>query len=256
MKKLPYFLLTTALIVTPALARAQDVPGASPSTVPPTATNATVQVTTPPKPPVGIRPQLQQIGSTTKALIQTARGELKTMILDRAAAFKAMMGSSTPEERMKMREDSKMAIQEKRAEVASTTQAAKLAAQAKFSQGVQTSVEAITTHLTRAIEQLTAIADRIDARITELQNAGRDMTSSAALLVTARADIATAQTKVAAVGTALAAALTSTTPKEKFGTVKTTVQTAEEALRTAKGSLQQALVSVKAEGAASTTVQN
>ena len=118
-------------------------------------------------------------------------------------------------------------------------------AKEKFGTAVQRSVGNIVDALTNAIERLTAIADRIDARITEAQSQGKDTATSTALLAGARTDISAAQDKVAAVGTALSAALASTTPKGEMPKVRAAVKAAEDAIRTAKQSLQKTLNSLK-----------
>ncbi len=184
------------------------------------------------RPPAFPSPEnIRRIASTTKPFIEEHRG----------------MASTSVEARMEMR----IKLEDKRQEVEQKIEAAKQKAQAKFSQAVQTSVGNITDMLTRHVGDLTKIADRIDARITELQGKGADMTQSLMLLAQARTDITTAQTAVAAVGTTLSAALSAATPKTEVPKVRAAVKAAEDAIHTAKDSLQKTLQSVRVEGGAS-----
>ncbi len=254
MKNIAHFAITAAVLFAPVVALAED--GSLPPPPQPTIGSAIRQIASTTRNEIHTdmqqsRDAMHALASSTRAAIlgdrQQGRQDIRAIILDRVAALKAMMGSSTPDERQQLRADSKAAVEEKRADIASSTAAAKLEAQAKFSQGVQISVGNIVDHLTKATTDLSSIADRIDLRITELQNQGNDMTNSAALLVSARADIATAQDKTTAVGTALTTALSSAKPKDQVPAIRAAVKAAEDALKTAKESLQKTLQSIRAE---------
>jgi len=165
--------------------------------------------------PPPVKNIIRDIASTTRAEIKDFRGEIKNK------------------------------IEAKREDVRTRVEEAKQKAKEKFGTAVQRSVGNIVDALTNAIERLTAIADRIDARITEAQSQGKDTATSTALLAGARTDISAAQDKVAAVGAALSTALASTTPKGEMPKVRAAVKAAEEAVRTAKQSLQKTLNSLK-----------
>lgn len=261
MKNLSYIALGLGLLLAPTFVLAQEANVSA-------SAEAKVETKTErPRPPIApapikntiqtgttLREEARDMASTTRAVMMTERKGLKTMLLDRAEAFKTMLGSSTLQERQHFREESRTALEQKRLEAKAEIDAARKQAQANFSAAVQIHVNNITDRLTNAANALTSIANRIDARISELQAQGKDMTASAALLMGARADIATAQDSVAAAGAALAAALASDTPKEKLAPVRAAVTAAEAVLKTAKQSLQKTLESVRVEGKATTTV--
>src|SRR3989344_5766323 len=165
--------------------------------------------------PPPVKNIIRDIASTTHAEIKDFRGEIKNK------------------------------IEAKREGVRTRVEEAKQKAKEKFGSAVQRSVGNIVDALTNAIERLTAIADRIDAKIAERQSQGKDTATSTALLAGARTDISAAQDKVAAVGAALSTALASTTPKGEMPKVRAAVKAAEEAVRTAKQSLQKTLNSLK-----------
>ncbi len=270
MKNFLYTLFGGALLLTPAFVLASLPPPGDADVSASAEVNAQVQVGgVPPKPTSETRlpkvapqdaehPLFPSPENIRKLASTTAAGErpgLKPLLLNRDTVLKMMTGTSSPEQRKQMREDSRDALEAKKAAIASTTEAARARAQVKFGEAVQTSVGNITNMLTRAGEKLVEIANRIDARITEKQGQGADMTTSAALLVQARADIATAQDKITAVGTALTAALSSATPKTEVTKVRAAVKAAEDALHTAKDSLQKTLESMRVEGQASGSAQ-
>ncbi len=246
MKNLHYIALTTALLLAPAfvLAEGPDQGGA---------TSATKPQTERPKPPVlpilpapgQILKNIRENASSTRADIKNIKDEIKAFVGAKRDDIQARFASSTPQERQQMRDDGRVQIEQKRAEVRTKVEAAKEKAKEKFGEAVQRSVGNIVDNLTKHIEQLSEIATRIDARITERQAGGVNMDASIALLTTARADITTAQDKVTAVGAALTAALSSATPKTEMTKVRDAVKAAEDAIRTAKDALKQTFDSIK-----------
>src|SRR3989338_4914887 len=203
MKNLRYIALTAALLLAPAFVLAEEADQVSPA-------SAAKPQTDRPKPPVlKILPAPGQIlknirdnASSTRADIKNIKTEARDFVGVKRDDIKARLASSTPEVRQKMRDDGRVQIEAKRAEVKIKVEAAKEKAKEKFGEAVQRSVGNIVDRLTRHVEKLGEIATRIDSRISELQAKGINMDASIELLTTARADIAAAQDKVAGVGAA------------------------------------------------------
>lgn len=192
------------------------------------------------------RAEIRDIKENAQNFIGQRRDDIRTLIASSTPAMiRSMMGSSTPETRQQMREDSRMLIEQKKADVKTKIDAAKEKAKEKYSENVQTSVTNITDRLTNDANNLSTIAGRIDSRISELQAKGVNMDEAVTLLTAARADIAAAQDKITAVGAALTTALSSSAPKEKLAPVRTAVKAAEDALKAAKESLRNTFTAVK-----------
>ena len=248
MKNLRYIALTAALLLAPAFVLAEEADQVSPA-------SAAKPQTERPKPPVlkilpltapgQILKNIRDNASSTRADIKNIKTEARDFVGVKRDDIKARLASSTPEVRQKMRDDGRVQIEQKRAEVRTKIEAAKEKAKEKFGEAVQRSVGNIVDNLTKHIEQLSEIATRVDARITERQAGGTNMDASIALLTTARADITAAQDKVTAVGAAMTAALSSATPKTEMPKVRAAVKAAEDAIRAAKDALKQTLDSLK-----------
>src|SRR3989344_1687472 len=168
MKNLRYIALTAALLLAPAFVLAEEADQVSPA-------SAAKPQTDRPKPPVlKILPAPGQIlknirdnASSTRADIKNIKTEARDFVGVKRDDIKARLASSTPEVRQKMRDDGRVQIEQKRAEVRTKIEAAKEKAKEKFGEAVQRSVGNIVDNLTKHIEQLSEIATRVDARITE-----------------------------------------------------------------------------------------
>lgn len=227
-------IISSVSLLVPAFALAQEADVSANAQV-----EAQAQVPRPPKPTLFPSPNnIRKIASTTKQFLDERPKP-------------GMMASTSGEVRLEL----KAKIEARRAEVAQHVQEVKARAAAKFGTAVQTSVGNIVDMLTRHTEQLVAMADKIDARVQELQAQGKDMSGSLTLLAQARTDITAAQGAVANVSATLTAALAAKTPKQELTKVREAVRTAEEAIRKAKDSLRQVLESVRAEGQISASAQ-
>ncbi|MCI0597515.1 hypothetical protein L0Y34_00340 [Candidatus Parcubacteria bacterium] len=91
------------------------------------------------------------------------------------------------------------------------------------------------------LERLKGLADRIEARINELADAGEDVSAARAALGEADDALAETERAIEAVKDAMHTALDSDTPREKLQAVKTLAQTAKEALRAAHQALMEAV---------------
>lgn len=192
---------------------------------------AKVSSTTPPKPRLG--PAIKDIASSTRAL------------------------SSSTVEMVKARVEAiKQLIEKKREDMKHRADNARQIAKERFGEHVETLVGKVSVRLASTSANLSAIADRMDARIDTLQDEGHDMDGSIALLATARTDISAANDKILAVNTALEAAMGTTTPKAQMPAVRAAVKAAEDALKLAKDDLMKTLRSIKVEAGATTTVSN
>ncbi len=246
MKNLQYIALTAALLLAPAFVLAEEADRVSP-------TSAVKASTERPKPPVlkilpapgQILKNIRENASTTRVEIKNVKEDVRAFTGAKKDVIVARVASSTPEERKQIREEGRMLIEQKKAEVRTKVEAAKEKAKEKFGEAVQRSVGNIVDNLTKHVGQLGEIATRIDGRISELQAKGTNMDASIALLTAARADITAAQDKVTAVGAALTAALTSATPKTEMTKVRAAVKAAEDAIRAAKDALKTTLDSLK-----------
>ena len=183
--------------------------------------------------------KIREVASSTRAFLPPPRPMATS-----SGMRPGMMGSSTMsvEARMEMRARLDGAGREAKDQAENAMEKAK----AKFGAAVQTSVGNITNSLTRSIENLLAISDRVDARINELQAKGVSMDASVVLLAQANSDINKAQIAITDVGYALQKALSNATPKAEVPKIRLAVKTAEDAIRTAKESLQKTLDSVRA----------
>src|SRR3989344_2988610 len=262
MKNLQYLALTAAFLFVPAVALAEDT-----ATTGADGTNSNVKTEVraeKPRPPApgqvlqNIKENANRANHATQERIDAAKQKMddtRKAMEDRRAQVQTLinqkprggMSSTTAAELGEKRVEMRDKLEAKKANVQNHIEAAREKAKEKFSEAVQTSVNNITDRLTKAATHLASIADRIDARIKEYEDKGKDMSISVGLLSTARADIATAQDKITAVGAALTAALGSATPKTEMPKVRDAVRAAEEAIRTAKESLHKTLESTRTE---------
>ena len=193
--------------------------------------------------------------STTKPLTPGSLPKLGPAIKNMASSTRAL-GSSTVE-MVKARVAAIKDIIEKKHEIMKQrAEDARTKAKERFGERVEKLVGNVSTRLASTSAHLSAIADRIDTRIDTLQDEGRDMSGSIALLATARADLSIANDRILAVNTALEAAMSTTTAKAQMPAVRTAVKAAEDALRLAKDDLMKTLRSIKVEAGATTTVSN
>jgi hypothetical protein len=260
MKNLQYIAIAAAFLLIPAFALAQTA-------------STTASTTRPlPPPPFKLGPAIKQLNqdmrpgarnpaSTTREAVKD-RVDAKRLLIDQHRAdvramverkAKGPMSSTTLAQMQQKREEMRGKLELKKEEVKDRLEGAVQKAQEKFGEAVQRSIGNIVEKLTKAVEHLTAIADRIDKRIDEREAEGKNMSVSVGLLATARTDIAAAQDKITLVGTVLTTALASTTPKGELPKVRAAVKTAEDALKKAKESLQKTLESVRIEAAATST---
>lgn len=219
MKNLRPIVFASVLLLAPAFALAQTA-GVSASA------QATSSVNTGKPRPLVAPPPIKNVNRDTNAFLSGIRDERR-----------AAVASSTAELRAR--------IEAKQVEVRLRVEAAKARALERFGEAVQRSVNNIVERLSGNAENLSTIADRIGARIEELESSGADASASAELLIKARADITAAQDSIAAAGTVLAAALASSDPKAQMPKVRAAVAAAETAIRQAKLSLQMTLDSLK-----------
>lgn len=135
---------------------------------------------------------------------------------------------------------------------------ARQTAKEHFGEHVERLVGNVSDRLASSSARLAAIAGRIDARITTLEDEGHNMSAPASLLATAQSDLAAANVKISAVNTALADAMSAgtTTAKTKIPAVRTAVKAAEDALKLVKDDLTKTLRSVNVEAEATTTVSH
>lgn len=182
-------------------------------------------------------PAIKNIASTTRAQIEGGASSTIEMVRARVEAIKSL-------------------IEKKRDDMKARADNARTKARERFGERVETLVGNVSNRLASTSARLSTIADRIDTRIDALQDEGRDMDTSIALLAEARTDLSVANDKILAVNVALEAAMSTSTPKVQIPAVRAAVKAAEDALKLVKDDLMKTLRSVKVEAGATTTTTN
>ena len=96
-----------------------------------------------------------------------------------------------------------------------------------------------------AIDRFERIANRIDSRISTLDEGGLELSEALALVAESRAHIANAQTLIDEVLDALELALESDTPREDFAAIRDTLHNAKNSLLDARKAFREALSLMK-----------
>src|SRR3990167_5291316 len=150
MKNLRYIALTAALLLAPAFVLAQS---------------ASIDI--------GADVRVKQLPAVRPAASAQVRVETKANVDASHAEMQA--------NREQKREEMRTKMEERQTEVRAKIEAAKTKAQEKYGEAAQRSVGNIVDMLTKATERLGGIADKISARIIELQGMGVAMDGSAGL---------------------------------------------------------------------------
>lgn len=134
-------------------------------------------------------------------------------------------------------EERKEQVMEKRAAFASSTAERKELFKERVTEAVSKRFDHAMQVLSAMSLRLTGLADRIEARISELSEGGADTSAAESALGTARTKIAAAEDAITAVADATASALASENPRELLGSIQPSITRAKEALRSAHEAL-------------------
>ncbi|GMU74031.1 MAG: hypothetical protein AMXMBFR44_2300 [Candidatus Campbellbacteria bacterium] len=151
-------------------------------------------------------------------------------------------------EEMKARwEERREALEQKREEIKNRFEEKRAEFSADRQQKIANILERVITRLQSAIDRLTGFADRIDARLTLLEDEGLDMDVPQGHVDAARDTLDDAQEKLNGIDPSeILEDLGTTTPPTAIGTLRAELVAVKELLREAHGQLIDAISSIKA----------
>ncbi len=161
-------------------------------------------------------------------------------------ALQASMTRSTTSSRMlEKREERRENIEERRENIEERRDERRDEMKQRILDRVMLHVERVIKRLTATVERLEKITDRIDSRISTLQNEGLDMSAAKAETESARTNLAAALVEIGHIQGIANTVLASSTPREKWNTVETAIKEAKDKIKAAERDLREAIAAIK-----------